>query len=228
MNIYMDTREFSRLEHRHIREFARTLGFIPMALECGDYSTDKLIVERKEIGDFVNSTFARYGETSRLVSECERIFAECQRSERIALLLITGKLCDVEKQFADRGQKLNRNAIFGSFASIWVRYAFNIIWTEQPAEEWLPELKSLAEKIDEGKWMMPQRKKLKEFSRDRNVAVVARTFDLSPKVAETLTKRFKTLYGVVDAAKNHPSDIYVLENIGSRTLRKIQELAGLI
>jgi ERCC4-type nuclease len=226
LNIYIDTREFTRPSLRHIQKLARELGFIPMALECGDYSTDKLIVERKEIGDFTNSTFARYGTTSRLIDQCDRIFAECQKTERIPLLLITGKLSDVEKQFRERGQSLNRNAIFGSFASIWVRYAFNIIWTEQPPEEWLPELKLMAEKIDEGKYLLPQQKKLKEFSSNRNIAVIARALDLNPKDAEILVKRFKNLAGVLDAASHRPSEILVLENFGTRKLAKIQELGG--
>jgi len=222
MNIYVDTRE------RKIVALARKKGFIPMALEVGDFSTDKVIFERKEISDFVNSTFARYGETSRLTTQMERLFTVCQRSERIPFLLIHGKVEDVEKAFAERNQKLNRNAIYGSVASVFVRYAINIIWSEQPIDEILEEVKSIAEKIDEGKLLMPQRKKLKEFASDRNLAVIMRTFDLTKKQAEPLQKKFKTLAGVVDAAAHHPSEIYIIENIGSRTLRKIQEYCGIV
>lgn len=222
MNIYVDTRE-----PEYIRIQARKLGFIPMALETGDFSTDKVIFERKEIGDFVNSTFARYGETSRLTEQMERLFTVCQSSERIPFLLIHGRIEDVEKSFAERNQKLNRNAIYGSVASVFVRYAINIIWSEQPIDEILAEVKSIAEKIDEGKLLLPQRKKLKEFSSNRNIAVVARTFDLNPKVAELLVKRIGPLNKIVRAAEVEPSSIFVIEGVGSRTLRKIQEYCGL-
>lgn len=223
MNIYVDTREPSEVKFA-----ARKLGFIPMALEVGDFSTDKVIFERKEIGDLVNSTFARYGESSRLFDQAERLFAVCKNSERIGWLVIHGKISAVEKQFLERKQKLNRNAIYGAVASVSVRYDFNIYWSEQPMEEILEWVKSTAEKIDEGKLLLPQRKKLKEFASNRNVAVVARAFDLNPKLAELLVKRIGPLNKIVRAAEVEPSSIYIIEGIGSRTLRKIQEYAGII
>jgi len=199
-----------------------------MALDVGDFSTDKVIFERKEIGDLVNSIFARYGGESRLFEQVERLFQVCQASERIGILLVTGKILDVEREFLERKQVLNRNAIYGAIASVLVRYDINIIWSEEPIEEVLAIVKSVAEKIDEGKLLLPQRKKLKEFARDRNVAVVARCFDLNPKIAELLVKRIGPLYKIVEKARTEPSAIYVIEGIGTRTLRKIQEMAGIV
>jgi ERCC4-type nuclease len=199
-----------------------------MALDVGDFSTDKIIFERKKTSDLVNSIFARYGKPSRLQDQCERLFQACHDKERLPWLLITGKISDVEEEFKKRGQKLNRAAVYGAVASVMVRYDISILWTEQVATEWLPEIKSIAEKVDEGKYLMPHRKSLSEFATNRRAAAICRALDLTPKVSEILQKRFGSLYGVLEAAKSHQSDILVLEGISTRTLRKIQEIGGLI
>jgi len=142
-------------------------------------------------------------------------------------LLITGKLSDVAEDFKKRKQTLNKSAVYGAVASVMVRYAINILWTEQVASEWLAEIKSIAEKVDEGKYLLPQRKSLKQFASNRNVASICRTLEINPKLAETLNKKFGSLYGILDACKNHPSNILLIDGIGMRTLQKFKELGGL-
>ena len=203
------------------------MGFIPMALDVGDFSTDHIIFERKKTNDLVQSIFARYGQTSRLQDQCERLFAACNEKERLPWLLITGKLSDVAEDFKKRKQTLNKSAVYGAVASVMVRYAINILWTEQVASEWLAEIKSIAEKVDEGKYLLPQRKSLKQFASNRNVASICRTLEINPKLAETLNKKFGSLYGILDACKNHPSNILLIDGIGMRTLQKFKELGGL-
>ena len=198
-----------------------------MALDVGDFSTDHIIFERKKTNDLVQSIFARYGQTSRLQDQCERLFAACNEKERLPWLLITGKLSDVAEDFKKRKQTLNKSAVYGAVASVMVRYAINILWTEQVASEWLAEIKSIAEKVDEGKYLLPQRKSLKQFASNRNVASICRTLEINPKLAETLNKKFGSLYGILDACKNHPSNILLIDGIGMRTLQKFKELGGL-
>jgi len=198
-----------------------------MALDVGDFSTDHVVFERKKTNDLVQSIFARYGKPSRLQNQCERLFNACHDKDRIPWLLVTGKLSDVEQQFKERKQSLNRAAIYGAIASVTVRYAINILWTEQTAIEWLTEIKAIAEKIDEGKYLLPHRKTLGEFSGNRRMASICRALDLTPKIAEKLQKKFGSLYGVLEASKNHPSDILVIEGISTRTLQKIRELGGI-
>jgi ERCC4-type nuclease len=239
--MYVDTRESAS-----VIAAARTVGFIPMCLEVGDYSTDKVIVERKKLPDFIASTTSRAGEPPRIYHQLDNMFAECERTQRIPLLFITGRLtsracpkcgflfegaeADFNKRLEEHGItgiKFNRNSVFGACASVWVRYNINIIWTEQPIQEWMVELKYMLEKVDEGKYQMPQRRQLKTFSRDKNTAVLARTFDLPPKKAEVLAKNIGGLYAVLDAARNNPRKLTTLTEINDRTLAKIKDIAGI-
>jgi len=245
--MYVDTRE-----KLPVITVARRHGFIPMGLECGDYSTDKAIVERKKLSDFIQSCQAHYGKPPRIYDQLDRILAECERTQRIPILFITGRLSNrncpkcgllfegAEAEFNKRMQEqskthphlagltLNKNMIFGSFASIWVRYQVSIIWTEQPITEWMPALASMLEKIDEGKLLMPHRRKLKEFANDKNTAVIARALELQPKKAAILAKEFGGLYQVLHIAKTSPSRIHDMPEIGSRTLSKIKDMAGIV
>jgi len=221
MRIFVDSRE-----PRDIRTVAKRLGFVQMALDFGDYQSDKCVFERKEVSDLVNSIFARYFKSSRLFSQMERMYDYCRKSGKIGFLLVTGKLSSVEKQFKDRGQKLNRLAIFGAVASVVVRYDFNIIWTEQPAEEWFKIIWKIAEKVEENKLLLPKRKKLKEYSKIRSIAIVSRVLEISPRLAERLLKKFGSLYGILHALKFQPADVLVIEGVGKRTFKKMCDIAG--
>lgn len=217
VQMFVDSREPA-----DIRRVAKKLGYIQMALNFGDYSSELCVFERKEVGDLVNSIFARYGKTSRLFTQCERIYSQCKAYGKLGYLLVTGKISTVEKQFEERGQKLNRFAIYGGIASVLIRYDFNLIWTEQPAEEWLEILRKVAEKVDEGKLLLPMRKKLKEYSNVRSIALVCRTFDISHILAKRLVLKFTNLYGIVYAIKHRPADVLVMEGIGKRTFLKLK------
>jgi len=219
--MFVDSREPTDIKAAAVRA-----GFIVMALDHGDFQSSKCVFERKDVGDLVNSTFARYGETPRLFDQMDRLFDYCQTVEKVPVLLICGKLSSVEQQFAERGQKLNRASIYGAVASVMVRYAVNVFWSEQPFEEVLEIIAKVSEKVEEGKLLLPMRRKLKEFSRSRSVASVANSLQVSAKVAEQLIKKFGGLYGILDAIKNQPQNILVMEGIGKATFEKMKRLGG--
>lgn len=222
VKMYVDSRE-----PRDIRRLAKKLGFIQMALTYGDYTSEHCVFERKDMGDLVNSIFARHGGKSRLFDQLDKLFIHCRSFGKVGWLLVTGKISTVEKEFSRRKQKLNRFAIYGAIGSVTVRYDFSILWTEQPAEEWLQEIRKIAEKVEEGKLLLPKRKKLKEYSKVRSIAIVSRALDVSPRLAQGLVRKFGTLYGVVYALKHRPQDILVMEGIGRRTFEKMRETCGI-
>ena len=221
MTLFVDSRE-----PEDCRKAALRAGFIQLALDYGDYQGDAVVFERKEIGDLVNSIFARYGDTPRLFDQMDRIFDYCQRSEKEPWLIVCGNLEHTEEEFKKRGQTLNRQAIYGALASVSVRYDINIIWSERTFEELLEIMKSIEEKTKEGKRLIPMRKKLKEFSRWRSVASVCSALQVSPKIAENLVKKFGGLYGILDAAKHRPHEILIMDGIGQATFNKITSLGG--
>lgn len=221
MTLFVDSRE-----PEDCRRAAINAGFIQMALDYGDYQSDECVFERKEIGDLVNSIFARYGQTSRLFEQMDAMFDYCERSEKVPWLLISGNMERVEQQFKERNQTLNRQAIYGALASVSVRYGVHIIWSERSFTELLELIKSIAEKVKEGKLNQPIRRKLKEFSRWRSVATIANALQISPKIAEDCVKKFGGLYGTLDAVKNRPQDVLVMSGIGRATFEKMKQLGG--
>lgn len=220
LELYVDSRE-----PIEVRRLALQRGFKQVALDFGDFQSEKCVFERKDIGDLVNSIFARYGGSSRLFNQLERMFDYCSKTGKVGFLLITGKIEDVERQFLERGQRLNRFAIYGAIGSVVVRYDFNIIWIEQPVEHWLEIIRKVAEKVEEGKTLLPKRRKLKEYSKSRSVAIVSRALEVSPSVASKLVDKFGNLYGVITALKERPQDVLIMDGIGERTFKKMKEIA---
>jgi ERCC4-type nuclease len=154
------------------------------------------------------------------------MFDYCERVEKVPWLIVTGLIEDVEAQFKERKQVLNRQAIYGALASVSVRYAVHIIWSERPFKEVLEIMKSICEKVHEGKLNQPIRRKLKEFSRWRSVATVANSLQVSSKIADSLVKKFGGLYGILEAIKHRPGEVLIMEGIGQSTFNKMKVLGG--
>jgi len=219
--MYVDSREPATY-----KDAATKQGYVEMALDNGDYQSDYVVFERKEIGDLVNSIFARYGAQPRLFEQMDRMFDFCERTGKVPWLIVTGNLERCEQQFKDRKQTLNKMAIYGALASVAVRYAVNIIWSERTFSELLVIMRSISEKVSEGKLQMPMRRQLKSISRSRTVASVANALQISPRLAEQLVFKFHGLYGILEAIKHQPQDILVMDGIGRATFNKMKQLGG--
>ena len=243
---YVDSRE-KDTDRVPIKRLAKAIGFVEMKLDFGDYGTEKAVIERKQVNDFINSCFARGGEPPRIYRQIDGIMDMAEKQQVIPMLLITGRLsttkcpscqhlfegadADFKKRWKEQfGQEreLNKNAVYGAVASIKCRYAIDIFWTDQPIIDWLKEIKSYLEKVDEGKHLIPHRRKLKEFAKTRNTAIIARTFDITPSRAEVFEKKYCNLIGVINALKNQPKEVACLDGIGERTIQRMKEIAGIV
>jgi len=222
VRMYVDTRE-----PEDIRLLARRLGFVQMKLDYGDYASDTIIFERKKMGDLVNSVFARYFSESRLFKQMEKLYSYCARHKKVACLVVFGKKETIVKEFAKRGQRLNMLAIYGALGSVVCRYDCNIIWVDTKVEDMLNIMRKVAEKVEEGKMLIPRRRNLKQFSKVRSVAIVARALDISPRLASLMVNRVGGLYDIVYALKNQPAKILVLEGVGKKTFQRMRDIAGI-
>lgn len=220
--MFVDTRE-----PINIRRIACRLGFKQMKLDYGDYSSETCIFERKKIGDLVNSIFARYGGESRLFKQMDKLYAYCVKERKVAFLVVNGTIQTISKEFAARKQKLNKYAIYGAAGSVVTRYDCNIIWVDTSVEDMLQVMRKVAEKVEEGKLMMPKRRRLKEISKIRSVAIVSRALDISPRLANTMVNSIGGLYNILDALKNDPVRIKILDGVGPKTYQKLRSMAGL-
>jgi ERCC4-type nuclease len=223
LKIYVDTRE-----PQIIKRVARRLGFTPLAMEVGDYGTDKIIFERKKIGDLIASCYPkRYGEKARLQDQAERIYKESERRNIIPVLLITGNLKNHVEMLKEKcNVTINKNAVYGSVASVFVRYGIHIFWTEQPIGEWLREIRSICVKVDEGKYLLERRKPLHTIARNKQVANISRALEVSPRLAGRLHEKYGGLYGVLSAIKFKPSDVLSIDGIGNVTMKRMKILGG--
>ena len=199
-----------------------------MAKDVGDYSIEKCVIERKTLGDFINSIYARYGKHGRMWDQADALFNYCKEHGAIGYVIVHGNWQRTEEEFKQRGQTLGYNAIFGAIASLMVRYDLNIVFIDRPIDDVLLLIKSILEKVEEGKVLVPQRKYLKQYARWRSNAVVSVALDVSPKLAARLVSKFGGLYGILDAIKNHPKDVLVMEGIGLATFEKMKALGGIV
>jgi len=217
--VMIDTRE-----PPEIFEAARKTGlrWTRMTLTYGDFASDHVIWERKEVGDLCQSTYTR-----RLEEQMERLYNYCQPKGKIAFLFVHGKISDLAKQFAKRGQKLNPMALYGAVASVCVRFDCNIFWSEQPLEDALKVLWKICEKVEEGKLGMPSRRSLKQHSYNARVAVFVTALHIGPKLAQQFVDKFNNLYGFVVALKERPEEILVMPGVGPATYKKLRRMIGI-
>jgi len=226
VSVMIDTRE-----PLNIYEAARAtkLPWVRMTLTMGDFASDRVIWERKKIGDLCQSIY-----THRLRDQLDRMYGYCQRQGKIIYLFVHGSIRELAQQFSERKQKLNPNALDGAIASTMVRYDANILWVVHQHDKEKEALKhalmtiwKVCEKVEEGKLGMARRKNLKEYSYDKRVAVVCNALRVGPKLAQLLVKKFGGLFYILYAIKETPEKILVMPGVGPATYKRMKMMAGL-
>lgn len=191
-------------------------------LEAGDYLTEKCVFERKSVEDFVQSMRGwadRIG--GRLFDQMDKLYDFAERTGRVPFLMIHGDFGELKRKMQQFGE-LNVNAVFGAIASVVVRYNVNVVSTLSP-DEMLFTMMKIAEKVEEGKLGLPQRKSLRLVHPDRRVAHVANVLAISPRIATELLKRFGGLKGILLASDEQ---LLSVPGIGPVVLAKIRAILG--
>jgi len=211
-------------------------------LEYGDYETAKCIFERKEIKDFIQSLHS-----DRLMTQMCNLQIYCERTNRIPFIVIIGDLASAKdvideqlKKLGSRGFGINMEAVYGGIASSIVRYGVQLIWVtgskidhtmneelkrfygNQAHREAYTIMYKIAEKIEEGKLLMPHRSMMSRHP-DRRISALANTLQISFNLTERLLKKFGSTRNVFLA---QDKDLLIVDGIGPSTLAKIHYMLG--
>lgn len=183
--------------------------FIWQKLDEGDFQSERVLVERKQIGDLYGSIFGSKHKPGRLPAQVGRLSLH---DERVVLILVTGNLQEQMKVMErELGLIINPDIIYGTLASIACRERIHVLWIE---DEWsaLIQMVKFMTKVEEGKHMVP--------SKREPISLWARLLGVSPKQMEMLMIRYPNVISMAQAA---PKDLQYVPGIGKQKSQTIIE-----
>jgi ERCC4-type nuclease len=165
----------------------------------GDYISERVICERKTIGD-LNASL----QDGRFVSQLNRI---ATHADKIPILLVVGDIHDYCKKMRfgkSRGRRVqcNEKMLYGAIAMAAYRYNFEIIWAPTDRDG-LTTVISYMQAIEEGKYMMP--------TKASNAALLSRLFGIPLKSMKAILAEYNTIEKIGLA---NPKDLCKFPGIG--------------
>lgn len=165
----------------------------------GDYISERVICERKTIGD-LNASL----QDGRFVSQLNRI---ATHADKIPILLVVGDIHDYCKKMrfvksGGRRVQCNEKMLFGAIAMAAYRYNFEIIWAPTDRDG-LTTVISYMQAIEEGKYMMP--------TKASNAALLSRLFGIPLKSMKAILAEYNTIEKIGLA---NPKDLCKFPGIG--------------
>lgn len=176
-------------------------------LETGDFIlSDRVGVERKRIGDFLQSIIDQ-----RLFRQLENLARSFERP----LLVLEG---NPESLYLERD--IHENTIRGVLASIAIDYKIPIIWTQNSRETaeqlyWIANREQIIEKRDIQVRSSKRPKSLKE----QQEYLVSGLPGINSKRARKLLEKFKTPEKVFKASDKQ---LMALDGFGDKTVKKMK------
>ena len=183
------------------------------ALSCGDYSAEdnqgnRVVIERKEIKDFISSMFE-----GRLDSQLLRL-----ASEKLPILFISGKLEEYYESKPD--SQFQPEQFYGALSSAIVRYGLRcVIWNqcECSHEDSLGMIVSILNKVTENKLDIIPNRKTKEYS--SCVGYLRSLLNCTQQIAVDLLKKYGTIRGVINATDD---ELKEFKGIGPKKIERMR------
>jgi len=214
MKLRVDTRE-----KINVLGILKQLG-IPyerIKLDAGDYDSNRCTAERKTLFDLIGSI-----EDNSFFDQMERLRDQCEKQGKIPWLFVSGDFGEVSDFFQRRGVKLNEKSILGAMASAAVRYGVQV-FRALDDRELLWSLHSIFEKVEEGKWELPQRKSLKR-DKDRKVALWSTILRVDSKIVRRILNNYPTLKVFLEVLEKSPGRLTLIDGIGPGMVKKWKEV----
>jgi len=205
-DIIVDTREPPEY-YDFLKGFYPNHNFIWRKLDEGDFQSERVLVERKQIGDLYGSIFGSRGKPGRLPSQVERLSLH---DERVVLILVVGNIQEQQKVMErELGLQINPDIIYGTLASIACRERIHVMWIE---DEWqaLIHMVKFMTKVEEGKLMVP--------SKREPVTLWSRLLGVTPKQMEALMMKYPS---PMSMSKANPKDLQYVPGIGKQKSQTI-------
>ena len=175
-------------------------------LAVGDFATDKVVVERKEVHDLASSII-----TDRIKDQLLRLSHEPKHQ----WLIIHGSPLSIPDSVSIKTEHL-----LGFVASVTVRYGINVCWLRN-LEEAIYVIIKIIKKVHEGKLGIPYLPRKRIYSRDERVRAIRLAFRVSEKVAKGLLKKFGSLRGICNASEK---ELKKVDGVGDITAKRIHTL----
>lgn len=204
--IIVDTREPPEY-YDFLRGFFPNHEFIWQKLDEGDFESDRVLVERKQIIDLYGSIMGSKGKPGRLPSQVERLSLH---EDQVVLILVTGSLQEnIAMMEREVGVRINPDIIYGTLASLVCRERIHVLWIE---DEWsaLIHMVKFMTKVEEGKYMVP--------SKREPVTLWARILGVTPLQMEALMFKYPNPVALANA---NPKDLQFVPGIGKQKSQTI-------
>ena len=151
MKVIIDTREKQKAYYKEfLEENFPKHEFIIQKLDEGDLASEKVLVERKEIADFFQSTYSH-----RMKDQADRI---ASHEDKFTLILIHGNmerfLSDIDEVEVGLPRHKISSIMYGSLASLACRERIHIVWCER-VEDGLTSMVKFMECAESGDYMVP-------------------------------------------------------------------------
>lgn len=213
--IIIDTRE----PKEEVQYFDKhNIEYVREALPCGDYASEdsdgnRVVIERKEILDFISSLFE-----GRLDSQMRRL-----SQEKLPILVLAGDLEDYYKKVPD--SKFTREQFYGSISSCIVRYGLrSLLWVqgEDACERSLHLINQILNKVSEKKLDDIPNRKIKGYS--ARTGLLRLILNCPQNVAEELLKKHKSIKNVTELSEE---ELIKFKGLGPKRIGRMKELMGI-
>lgn len=211
--IIIDTREQSE-EEQYFKD--HKIEYRKEALPCGDYAAEdangnRVIIERKEIKDYISSLFE-----GRLDDQLGRL-----AQEDCPILFISGKL-DEYYESVPGESRFTKEQFYGSISSSIVRYGLRcVVWNqcECSHEETLGIIVKVLEHTSQGNIdKIPKRKK-REFN--NHIGFVRELTGCPQDTAIELLKHYKKVRNIIEAPFE---DLKSFKGMGPKRIERLRML----
>lgn len=190
MKVIIDTREKQKEFYKgFLEERFPKHEFIIQKLDEGDFASDNVIVERKEIADFFQSTYSH-----RLKDQVSRI---AMHENKLTFILIHGNmekfLRDIDEIEIGLTREKISSIMYGSMASIICRERIHLMWCDDICDGLISMVK-LMECMASGNYMVP-------LKREPN-RLFARFLGITPLQADQIKLRWSNITELANACEN--------------------------
>lgn len=207
VEVVVDQREIRSTVARTLEKLGASVTL--RTLEVGDYVvSDRLAVERKETGDFLDSLTE--GKLFTQVANLARTYEK-------GMLLLEG-----DGLFT--GRRISPNAIYGAIMSINLDFGISVIYTRD-AEDTASVLYQLAkrERKETKGPVNPHGKKASRLLSEQQEYIISAIPEIGPAVARNLLRHFGSVEKVMSAPEEELRQVRL---VGPKTATRIKELVA--
>jgi ERCC4-type nuclease len=206
-DIAVDTREPKTIIKYLQKTFPKD-KFTLQTLKEGDYRSNKVLCERKKIGDLYGSIMDK-----RIWSQVNRM---AQFDDMKLVLLITGSLPEYIKAMRRYKKFINEKIIYSCIDDIACRYNFEIFWIEDEKNA-LNIMVGYMENVDEGNLCVP--------TKAHPEALIARYLGITIPQYNELHLKYGSLTKI---AKISATELATVKGIGAIKSKKILTMLNTI